>query len=197
MSLDRIHLLAVLALWACNSAAPHTSESTTGSETEATQTEENADAGTPSETTAAAAPSTTEDAGAPPAEDLSTFAAPVRARLEGLPTLPVAARTPILTLTLFDASLICGFLDQNVRHEGSVSAACPDGSPVVLGGECNPASVLALRHTFGEACDLRFGDYLACEIAARASPCSVGFMRAELPECAAVNACLATQTPPE
>ena len=130
-------------------------------------------------------------------DDLSSFAAPVRARLEVLPTLPVAAGTPVLALTMFDASLICGFLDQNVRREGVVSASCPDGSPVVLGGECNPASVIALRLTFGEACALRLGDYLACEIAARASPCSVGFMRADLPECEAVNACLATQIPPE
>jgi hypothetical protein len=189
MTLDRLLVLAMLAISACGTSASPSSESTSGSEDEPESTERSADAGTSDDTTS-------PDAGPAP-DDLTTFAAPVRARLEALPPLPVTAGAPILSLTLFDASLICGFLDANVRHAGAVTAACPDGSPVLLGGECNPASVLALRHTFGEACALRFGDYLACEVAARESPCSVGYMRADLPECEAVNACLATQVPPE
>jgi hypothetical protein len=203
MTPERCLLLLVLALGGCASSAPSETESASGSETPTTEgastsgSESTSDGATTSEGVSTTEDASTADAGPPAAEDLSAFPEPVRARLASFDALPVAASTPVLAITLFDASLICGFLDQHVRHEGPVAVACPDGSPVLMGGECNPASVLALRHTFGEACQLRFGDYLACEIAARESPCSVGFMRADLPECDAVNACLATQTPPE
>ncbi len=196
MRSGRNSLLLVLALSACASSDPPAREPTSGSEVVAPEeTDGEATSGsTDAQTSSTDAPLAPEEA---PSDDLTVFSDPVRARLEALPSLPVPASTPVLTLTLFDASLICGFLDQNVRQERTARATCPDGSPVVLGGECNPASVLALRHQFEEACSLRFGDYLACEIAARASPCAVGFMRADLPECEAVNACLQAQQLPD
>lgn len=134
---------------------------------------------------------TTETATATPVRvEAPVFAAPVSARLERLPALPVDAVTPVLAMSVTDAVLVCGYLDANLRANAEVATSCPDGT-VVLGGSCTPGSVSELVHMLGESCGLRLGEYVACEAAVRESPCSLDFLHADVPECEAVNDCLA------
>ncbi|MDQ3035362.1 MAG: hypothetical protein M3Y87_23360 [Myxococcota bacterium] len=138
-------------------------------------------------------------AAADPAEAPETSDAPrapvfgndaVRARLAALPPAPLPLDTRILDLTPTQVVSLCTFLDAQSAAAPVVSTRCPDGSPVVVGGTCNPANLASAVETLGASCEARLGEYVACELAVREDPCSIGFLRAERPECEAVNACL-------
>jgi hypothetical protein len=114
----------------------------------------------------------------------------VRARLATLPASPIPLETRVLDLEPTHAVELCTFLDHLATDAPESATSCPDGSPVVVGGTCNPANLASAIETLGEACPVRVGEYVACELAVRADPCSVEFMRANRAECEAVNACL-------
>lgn len=114
----------------------------------------------------------------------------VRARLAALEGAPAGLELRVLDLTPSQALGVCAYLDEQSADHAELRARCENGESVVFESTCNPANLASAAETLGAACPVRVGEYVACELAVRADPCTVGFLRASAPECEAVNACL-------
>ncbi len=117
--------------------------------------------------------------------------AAVQARLVSVPAPPVPWSTTFAGITVEQATALCPWVDVNVSP-APMEEHCPDGSTVrAPGPPCTPADMAGMGAQLGETgCTMSIGEFFACNLALRASPCSGGMLGMDHPECEAKSACI-------